>query len=567
MKEIHIRVADKLPKVVSMSGTAVTDNRYRLTFEFDDEWETGLKTVIVAERGGEFVPYLMNGNAVEAEFGGAGVVYIGVLQGTLVTSRPCQIFTEQSIRKIMKKELPVPEPDVWSQITEQVRALDAVKVTGIRAEQKTVEGSLLDTSYTEITVELADGSKKTCRLPNTGVKETLILDSMPNGGTVGYVGQMAFVKSTGQMYVCVVGLVGDYSYVPSYEWQQAKDIRIESGAPTTGSAGKWGDVWIDVSEPAVYICGGFEPLPGTPYIWKKISGLPVTTEEDEGKVLGVEDGAPAWKELPKELPNPFSLKISGGPFPVPVIYDGSSPVVVQLATSTDAPGDSQRIYMRVDGGYIQYSANGETWHDVIAVSALKGQDAPTPYIGGNGNWFVGAADTGVKARGDNGEPGITPHIGDNGNWYVGETDTGVSAGGSGGGTKAFAAEYGETKFADIVSAIEAGQTVVLSNDGYYAPLVLYDYDIIQFTFIRGDLVTAYSVHDDDTWVTRTTRLARDEEGVPEVDYNGNDDGKVLTVSGNKAVWKNVVLTDEDKTEIAQIAVGLLPKYAGEVENA
>lgn len=400
MKEIHIRVADKLPKVVSMSGTAVTDNRYRLTFEFDDEWEAGLKTVIVADRGGAFVPYLMNGNAVEVDFGGAGVVYIGVLQGTLVTSRPCQIFAEQSIRKVMKEELPVPEPDVWSQITEQVRALDAVKVVGIRAEKKTLEGSLLDTSYTEIVVELADGSEKTCRLPNTGVKETLILDSMPNSGTVGYVGQMAFDKSSGRMYVCVVGMVGDYSYVPSYEWQPAKDIRAETGAPTTGSVGKWGDVWIDVSEPAVYICGGFEPLPGTPYIWKKISGLPVITEEDEGKVLGVGDGAPAWKEMPKELPNPFSLQISGGPFQAPVIYDGSSPVVVQLATSTDAPGDSRRIYMRVDGGYIQYSANGETWYDVIAVSELKGQDAPVPYIGGNGNWYVGAADTGVKARGE-----------------------------------------------------------------------------------------------------------------------------------------------------------------------
>ena len=102
--------------------------------------------------------------------------------------------------------------------------------------------------------------------------------------------------------------------------------------------------------------------------------------------------------------------------------------------------------------------------------------------------------------------------------------------------KAFVVEYGKTKFADIVSAIEAEQTVMLSNSGYHAPLVLYDCDIIQFTFIRGDLVTSYSVYDDDTWYTRETRLARDEEGVPEADYNGNDDGKVLTVVGNKFGW-------------------------------
>lgn len=125
-----------------------------------------------------------------------------------------------------------------------------------------------------------------------------------------------------------------------------------------------------------------------------------------------------------------------------------------------------------------------------------GEDGLTPFIGDNGNWWIGETDTGIHASGGggggggadgvgiasvtqtitstedggenvvtvrltdgtsstftvrngsrgstgpagaNGAPGadgadgITPHIGDNGNWFIGETDTGVSAAGNGSG--------------------------------------------------------------------------------------------------------------------------------------
>lgn len=51
-------------------------------------------------------------------------------------------------------------------------------------------------------------------------------------------------------------------------------------------------------------------------------------------------------------------------------------------------------------------------------------DGLTPFIGKNGNWWIGLTDTGVKAAGAN---GITPTIGLNGNWFIGTTDTGVKA--------------------------------------------------------------------------------------------------------------------------------------------
>jgi hypothetical protein len=41
-----------------------------------------------------------------------------------------------------------------------------------------------------------------------------------------------------------------------------------------------------------------------------------------------------------------------------------------------------------------------------------GQDGVTPHIGGNGNWFIGATDTGVAARGPKGDTGETGPAGD-----------------------------------------------------------------------------------------------------------------------------------------------------------
>ena len=83
--------------------------------------------------------------------------------------------------------------------------------------------------------------------------------------------------------------------------------------------------------------------------------------------------------------------------------------------------------------------------DLRYIKGDPGADGITPTIGANGNWFLGSTDTGkpsrgatgakgdpgaAGAKGDPGEPGAagkdgtTPHIGANGNWYLGATDTG-----------------------------------------------------------------------------------------------------------------------------------------------
>ena len=92
------------------------------------------------------------------------------------------------------------------------------------------------------------------------------------------------------------------------------------------------------------------------------------------------------------------------------------------------------------------------------IQGEPGADGHTPVItiGENGNWFVDGVDTGIAAQGPkgdqgeqgpqgepgkdgedgkdgkDGEDGQTPYIGANGNWWIGDTDTGVKAAGTDG---------------------------------------------------------------------------------------------------------------------------------------
>ena len=82
-------------------------------------------------------------------------------------------------------------------------------------------------------------------------------------------------------------------------------------------------------------------------------------------------------------------------------------------------GGAGSMGLRVADGYIQYSTDGGgTWTNLIAVAELKGDKGDTGAKGDPG--AQGAkGDTGAA-----GADGITPTIGDNGNWYLGATDTG-----------------------------------------------------------------------------------------------------------------------------------------------
>ena len=71
-----------------------------------------------------------------------------------------------------------------------------------------------------------------------------------------------------------------------------------------------------------------------------------------------------------------------------------------------------------------YNSNIKQW---VKLTDVTSEDAVSPYIGSNGNWYVDNRDTGIPAYGKN------PYIGDNNNWFVYDSikrnyvDTGIFA--------------------------------------------------------------------------------------------------------------------------------------------
>ena len=100
----------------------------------------------------------------------------------------------------------------------------------------------------------------------------------------------------------------------------------------------------------------------------------------------------------------------------------------------------------------------------VFLTGPKGDDGLIPYIGSNGNWFIGDTDSGIPATGPQGLPGEdgnTPYVGDNGNWFVDDEDTGVPAKGADGSDG--------KDGADGKSAYEIWKADVLADTGLANP--------------------------------------------------------------------------------------------------
>ena len=129
------------------------------------------------------------------------------------------------------------------------------------------------------------------------------------------------------------------------------------------------------------------------------------------------------------------------------------------------------------GGTLTY----EEWLE--SIRGEDGKDGQTPRIGTNGNWWIGSTDTGVKAAGQDGKNGSngadgkdgkngadgkdgkdgadgkdgqTPYIGENGNWWIGTTDTGVAAKGDKG-------DQGVSITSTVINS--EGELIITFSDG------------------------------------------------------------------------------------------------------
>ena len=159
----------------------------------------------------------------------------------------------------------------------------------------------------------------------------------------------------------------------------------------------------------------------------------------------------------------FDLKLS---WTKPDCENGHPQITGYYVYSKDESGAYTKISEKLSADATEYEIknldlNGKYTYVVTTVATVDNKDYESvwsneahyradeaPYIGSNGNWWVGGTDTGVKAAGDDGKPGKngeTPYIGENGNWWIGFTDTKVKAAGTEGkdGEKG---ENGETPY-------------------------------------------------------------------------------------------------------------------------
>ena len=156
--------------------------------------------------------------------------------------------------------------------------------------------------------------------------------------------------------------------------------------------------------------------------------------------------------------------------------DGSYTYVVTTVKTVD-----NKEYESVWSNEVNYRAdetpyigsNGNWWVGgtdtgvkAAGIDGKAGKDGNTPYIGENGNWWIGFTDTKIKAEGvdgkdgEKGEDGETPYIGDNGNWWIGDLDTGVKAAGTDGtdGETPYIGENGNWWIGETDTGVKAAGT-------------------------------------------------------------------------------------------------------------
>lgn len=87
---------------------------------------------------------------------------------------------------------------------------------------------------------------------------------------------------------------------------------------------------------------------------------------------------------------------------------GKTPVF-EVGTITTLPAGSQATVTITSNG-VDATGNPKYSINIGIPTGAKGDDGLTPTIGENGNWLIGAVDTGVKALGEDGAVGKNPCV-------------------------------------------------------------------------------------------------------------------------------------------------------------
>lgn len=107
-------------------------------------------------------------------------------------------------------------------------------------------------------------------------------------------------------------------------------------------------------------------------------------------------------------------KIINGILLVALVFATSSAFVSckdnDADVKTELYGEIAKLQQKIDDLSKIPGPKGDTGDP--GAPGAKGDDGLTPYIGANGNWFIGNTDTGVKAQGEKGADGVAPTLDD-----------------------------------------------------------------------------------------------------------------------------------------------------------
>ena len=226
---------------------------------------------------------------------------------------------------------------------------------------------------------------------------------------------------------------------------------------------------------------GFDPADARLRCWAFTGGLTLNSYSNPAELTVIPSGGTDGREVELRTTDTH----------IQWRYEGEDDSAWRDLVALDAVTgeDGREVKLQIANGYIQwrYTTGADTdWKNLMPLSDLKGEDGEdgedgdTPYIGSNGNWWIGTTDTGVRANGKNGssgsdgsdgrdgrdgkdgedgEDGLTPFIGSNGNWWIGAADTGVPAAGTDG------APGRDGVGISVLFINEAGELVITLTDG------------------------------------------------------------------------------------------------------
>lgn len=130
MPEILISVINKIPRMIGDVRQITSNNGdYTVRFQFDDQWTEKPKTVIFArDTGYAYAPVrTVNDTApvpIIEDVRQFSMLYIGVQQGGVKTSRVCGVPVYETIIDRIEDDMVQPEPSMWADILARVEALE-----------------------------------------------------------------------------------------------------------------------------------------------------------------------------------------------------------------------------------------------------------------------------------------------------------------------------------------------------------------------------------------------------------------------------------------------------------